>query len=309
MVAPILENIVTGEADKGGISNYQSFMNTQAEMITSNRIVQRVADDLMDKNLPFFEDEPIDLVTKLKRKLRNTKIKPEPAAILKRAIGAGVITVTPARGKELINITMKSLRPKEAKQIVDAFINAYMAIEVSSTTEEHDRKLRLLENEQSVRAANLQSLHQQIGEMAKEYGTTDLISRQDMRLQRVTTLLSELTRIEARRINLEAQVQLLEQFPEQTIAPEELLKMRNERINSDPTVQELIRNIIQLDRELIIAKQELTPENPDIEHKQELLDAFQSRLEEKRKEISEEFDAMASKQSVTPAKKTAGGKD
>jgi len=302
MVAPILENIVTGEADRGRISNYQSFMNTQAEMITSDRIVQRVADDLMDKNLPFFEDESIGTVTKLKRILRNTKIKPEPAATLKRAIGARVITVAPAKGKELINITMKSPRPEEAKQIVDTVINAYMAIEVSSAAEEHERKLRLLENEKSARAENLQNLHQQIGEMAKEYGTTNLVSRQDMRVQRVTTLLSELTRIEARRINLEAQVQLLEQFPEQTIAPEELLRTRNEYINSHPAVRERTQNIIELDRELIIAKQELTPENPAIEHKQELLDAFQSRLEEKRKEISEEFDAMASKQISNAAK-------
>ena len=32
-VAPILTNIITGEADRGEISNYQSFMNTQAEMV------------------------------------------------------------------------------------------------------------------------------------------------------------------------------------------------------------------------------------------------------------------------------------
>ena len=39
-VAPILTNIITGEADRGEISNYQSFMNTEAEMITSSEVVQ-----------------------------------------------------------------------------------------------------------------------------------------------------------------------------------------------------------------------------------------------------------------------------
>ena len=53
-IAPIIENIITGKADNGGISNYQSYMLTQAEMITSSNVVQRVADDLIDKNLSFF---------------------------------------------------------------------------------------------------------------------------------------------------------------------------------------------------------------------------------------------------------------
>ena len=66
-VAPILPNILTGEADRGEISNYQSFMNTQAEMLTSNRVVQRVADDLADKNLSSLSGEAIQLVTRSKQ--------------------------------------------------------------------------------------------------------------------------------------------------------------------------------------------------------------------------------------------------
>jgi len=301
-VAPILENIVTGEADNLGISNYQSFLYTQAEMITSSRVVQRVADDLIDNNLTFFENPPIDLVRKLKQRLKNTKISSEPASILKRAISHGVITVVPAQRGELIHVTMKSLKPEEAKQVVNAFIDAYMSIEVTNATEEQDQKLRLLEDKQGELATELKYQNEKISSLAKEYGTTDLVSRQDMRLQRVTTLLAELTKIEARKINLEAQVQLLEQSPEQTIAPEELLRTRNEYINSNPAVQELSQNIIQLDRELIIAKQTLTVENPEIGQKEDLLDTFQSRLEEKRQEIGQEFDAMASKEMSNTAK-------
>jgi uncharacterized protein involved in exopolysaccharide biosynthesis len=85
-VAPILPNILTGEADKGEISNYQSFMHTQADMITSNQVVQRVADNLVDKNLPIFDNQAIDPVTKLKRRLSNARTNSEPAAILKQAI-------------------------------------------------------------------------------------------------------------------------------------------------------------------------------------------------------------------------------
>jgi len=191
---------------------------------------------------------------------------------------------------------MQSPNPEEAKQIVDAFIKAYMAIEVSNSTKDQDRKLTLLENERKVLTEKLQSRHQAIHQLAEEYGTRDLDRRQEMRLQRVTTLLSELTKTEAWGINLEAQVQFQERTKEQPIAPEELLRMRNEFTNSDPTVLELSRSIVQMDQELIIAKQTLAPENPALKQKQELLAAFQSRLEEKRQEIAKSFDDMVSEQ-------------
>ncbi len=66
-VAPILSNILTGKADQK-ISNYQSFVNTQAVMITSRRVVQRVADDLINRNLSFFETESTDPISKLTQK-------------------------------------------------------------------------------------------------------------------------------------------------------------------------------------------------------------------------------------------------
>ena len=295
-VAPIIPNILTGKSDSGDISNYQTFMYTQAEMITSDPIVQRVADNLADKNLTFFKNATTDISTKLKQTLKNAKMNHDPASILKQAISAGIIYVAPARYTELMKITMRSKNTKEAKQIVDAFINAYMAIEVSNSAENEDQKLTLLENERKVLSEKLQSRHQAIHQLAEEYGTRDLDRRQEMRLQRVTTLLSELTKTESQRINLEAQVQFLERAKEQSIAPEELLKMRNEFSNSDPIILELTRSIVQLERDLIVAKQTMMPENPALKQKQELLDAFQLRLEEKRQELAKKFDDMVSEQ-------------
>ncbi len=301
-VAPILSNILTGEADKGEISNYQSFIYTQAEMVTSSQVVQRVADDLIDRNLSFFENEATAPVTKLKQRLNGEKIRPELASILKRAISDEVISVAPAKHTELIKVTMESTNPAEAKQIVDAFIRAYMAVEVSSSTQSEDRKLNVLEDERKVLTEKLQSQREAIRQLAQEYGTTALGSRQDMMLQRVTTLLGELTKLEAHRINLETRVQLLEQTKEQAIVPEELLRMRNEYINSDPAIQEITRSIVQFEKDLITAKQTLASGNPALEQKQQLLDAFQSRLEEKRKAIANNFDGIASEEVAKTSK-------
>ena len=132
-VAPILSNILTGEADKGEISNYQSFMNTQAKMIISPQVVQRVADDLAGKHLTFFENQLTGIGAKLRRKMEGGKVRPDPANILKQAIYDGIITSVAARNSELVEVTMTGDNPEEAKKIVDAFIQAYMLVEVSSS--------------------------------------------------------------------------------------------------------------------------------------------------------------------------------
>jgi succinoglycan biosynthesis transport protein ExoP len=293
---PVLTNILTGEEDPARVSMY-----TEAEMITSERVIQRVADNLVDRNLSFFEDGATNFTTKVKQKITGENAKLDAVARLKRAISTGIISVVPARRTELLHVTMKSKKVEETKQIVDAFINAYMAVEVTSSTQEQDQKLALLENEQKLLDEKLRSSNETIRQLASEYGSTNLVERQDMRLKRVTALLSELTNVEARRINLEAQVQFLEQAKEQTIAPEDMLKLRNEYINSDPMVQELIRNIVQLERDLIIAQQTLTPDNPAMKRKQDLLDVFLSRVEEQRQKVGEQFNELAAKE-VTKAR-------
>ena len=294
-VAPILANILTGEADRGEISNYQSFMYTQAEMITSSQVVQRVADDLADKNLSF-ENEATGLLSKLKQALKNTKTKPEAADILKGAVSGGVIEAVADRRTELIKITMKSTKSEEAKQVVDAFISAYMAVEVSSSAQGQDRKLTVLEDERKVLAEKLKRQRETIRQLAQEYGTVTLDGRQDMMLQRVASLLAELTRIEAHRINLEAQIQLLEETKEQAILPEELLKMRQEYINGDPMINVLTENIAQLDQALIVAKQTLAPTNPELQRKTELLEALKARLDERRQEAGKAFDDLMTRE-------------
>ena len=165
-VAPFRDPIIPDELDRAKLSTYQTFMYTQAEMITSSRVVQRVATDLADKNLTFFESEPTGLVTKLKQTLKNTKAKPEPASILKQAIYNGIISAAPGSRTELIKVTIRSTNKEDAVQIVNAFINVYKDVEGASSIEDEGRKLTVLENEQNVRAEKLKSLRGEIKGLA-----------------------------------------------------------------------------------------------------------------------------------------------
>ena len=303
-VDPILENIVTGESETGGISNYQSFMNTQAILITKNQIVQRVATDLADKNLSFFKSEPTNPVMKIKQKIMKNRKNFDHAAILKQAISDEIITVAPANRTELITITMESSEPKEAQLIVDAFINSYMAVKGTGSIDERNRKLELLQDEREILADALGRNQANTRDLARPYGTTTPADGNDLILQRqrISMLYTELAKLESSIINLDIQVPILEQYPEQVIEPEEMLRIRNEYINSNPAVQELTRTIIQLEHDQIMAQQNFSPENPVLQQKQELIDVFQLRLKEKTEEVAEEFDVMASKEAKNTSK-------
>jgi capsular exopolysaccharide synthesis family protein len=290
-VAPILSNILTGEVDRGEISNYQSFMNTQAEMVVSTQVIHRVADDLADKNLSFFDSQSADVVDKVEQQIGGTGKKVDFVARLKDAIADGAITVIPARNTELIKITMRTAKPEEARVIVDAFVRAYMAVEGLRSTQDEDQKLQVLESERRNLADKMQSQREAIRQLAQEFGTAALDDRQKMMLERVSSILIELTKVEAQRINVEARIQALEQGKEQGL-PDELLNKRKEYINSDPALQELVRNIVRQEQDLIAARQLMTPENPLLKQKEEFIESFRKRLDERRQEAGKEFDAL-----------------
>ncbi|MHC4635294.1 MAG: polysaccharide biosynthesis tyrosine autokinase, partial [Planctomycetota bacterium] len=138
----------------------------------------------------------------------------------------------------------------------------------------------------------LERQQETIRQIAQEYGTQALSGRQEMMLQRVAALQDELTKYQMRKIALQVQVQLLESQKEYPLPPEDVLKLRHTFINSDMMVQTMITNIVELEQALIVAKQILAPMNPEIRRKTELVEALRQRLEQRRKEVDEEFSKM-----------------
>ncbi|MHC4119044.1 MAG: GumC family protein [Planctomycetota bacterium] len=302
-IEPAEQNVVTGE-NEGAISNYESFMNTQAEKVTSSSVIQRVADALADRNLAFFEYQPSGLTAKLEKRLGITRTKVEPATRLKLALVSDkVIVVAADRTSELIKITMQNKDMEEGKQIVDAFIKAYMDVEVVSALDDENQQLRLLETQRDLLSAQMDSDSQTMYQLGQEYGSIALESREDMQIQRYADLLSRLTTVQAERIELEARVLLLERTGEQPISPAELLQMRQDHINQDPAVVALMPTISQLEQELIVARQTLQPEHPDLGRKAEQLEALKVHLEQLKQKASQAFDERAAKEAADAGNK------
>ncbi len=303
-VAPILADILSGEQDRGEISNYENFKNTEAEKIKSNMVVQRVADDLVDRNLSFFDDKPTDLISKWKRKLLGPQPQLEPALKLKNAIvDDGIIAVGAGRNDELIKISMQSTNLADAKQIVDSFIRAYMEIEVVSSDEDENRKLTVLENRRDFLYERIENDRQTIYQLGQEFGDVVLQGRQDMMLQRVASLMEKLNGVEAERLKLEAQVKLLERTREQSIPAADLLKMRQDYISEDPAVVAFTGTVTQLEQDIIVAKQTLSPTNPELSRINERLRIFKEHLENRKQEASNAFDMLVTKEAAEAGNK------
>ena len=316
-VDPVVEIIETGETGRGKISNYGNFMNTEATLMVSDRVVQRVADSLADKNLAIFQNKAPDFLTKLKRKLKNDETKPEPASILKQAISNNAIRASSDSRTELIFMTMKSTNSSDAKKIVDAFIDAYMAVEVTRSDEEEGQILIVLEDEYNSLGKELRNKRQEIYGLAQEFGSKSSATfdkHQEIKLESVGMLLGKVTEWEASRIQLEAQVEVLkdrlespdantqQQSTEQEKLAVEVEKAidpndpsRHDYINADPTLKIFITNLALLEQELIFATLRLTPTNPELKQKVDVIEKLRERIEQRKTEVGEIYDDFMTK--------------
>jgi len=293
--APVGEIVLRGADQRMGMTEYQSFMNTQAELVTSMRVVQRVADDLAGENLTFFEDYGAGVLAQSRRKAEEGAVMDGPAEVLREAIRNDVIGASAVDNTELIKVTMRSTNSEEARQIVNSFISSYLAVEVAADAMRDDQKLHVLENESKVLAMKLKISREQIRHLSQEYGTATPWERQDVMLKRVTALQGELTEIEASRIRLEGKVLLLEKGRDESldVGVQEVQDEREDYVKSDVLVVALARRIADVEVDLAVAETEESAENPAVKQKAKVLEVLNTRLQKRKEEVGKAFDEMA----------------
>jgi capsular exopolysaccharide synthesis family protein len=308
-VAPTRPGILSDEPQRGGVAAYGEFVNTQANILVSGPMLQRIADDLVGQNLSILSGSPQTRVEKVRAKLWRRQGNVDPQVVLKDAVAEQAITAGHLRGTELLAVTMKSYNPGEAKKVVDSFLRNYQAMYGSISSQTDNENLSLLERKYDELLGTIRTQHEDIRRDANEYGTTALDSRQDMEMRRMTQLMTELTRLEAQRISLEANIALLEQTEKASISPDQVVAARREHVNSDPMITELSESIVQMERDLLVAKQTLMPENPALKQRQAMLDTFKQTLEDRRTELEEEFDeGLDGRLKIAAGEKLAGAR-
>jgi capsular exopolysaccharide synthesis family protein len=291
-VAAVQPSILTGEQERGEIGDYDSYMNTLAAQILSTQVLQDVADDLTKQKLSFIEIDPNSLLVRLGRLFNVTPRTRDAVEILRKAITKGTISAAPLRRTELLSVTVKSRDEVEAAKIIQAFINKFTTTYGNTSTTEMSRTLDRLKTEKDDLATKIADDQAAMRKVRQNYGTTPLDSQQQLDMQRLATLWTEKVRLEARRMGLEASIVALEQAGDVNTPAEQLVAARKEYINADSMVRELTRSIVELKRDMLIFKQKLAPENPELVRQQQLMASLEENLKQKEAELTKEFDAQ-----------------
>lgn len=270
------------------VSDSQTFMRTEAAKIASPPVLNRAADTLAKKQLDIFAGR-INLVE-----------------ALQGLTASGAIKVYVEKGTNLIYIQMMSSEANkgDAQEVVDALINAYIAVRAEVSTQGEYDRLSYLETQKKILNQRMQMQRSVIRRLAEEYGTTDIGARQQMKFEYVARLQSTLNDIETKRIALEAQKELLRDSKIETLDPEKQMKMRFDRVTNDPTVKMLTAEVTLLERQLIVAKKNFAPGNPELARMSETLDAMKKRLAERREEVADTFndDIMSQMEEISEYK-------
>jgi succinoglycan biosynthesis transport protein ExoP len=295
-VRPVVESVITGETVRGEFSDYSSYLNTQSAKIVSGDVLDRVAHDLAAKNLAFFSATPGDPLSRLERKLGISRPRKDPAAILKTAIADEIISVGPFQKSELIGVTMRGTNLDEARKIVNAFLTNFQSVYgLDAQGRTNQRLQKLIEEEDGLRR-KINEQQKIILDLANENSTTALDKRQEMEMRRQETLWSELIRIQAQRISLEANIAVLEQAGDSNTPPEQRMAARTQFINANSMVAELTRSVVETKRDLILAEKAMASGNPELARRRDVLAGFEQALEEKRAEVEKEFEEVMADQ-------------
>ncbi len=285
------ESVLTGQPEVGEGAGYRTFLNTQAQNLNANRtLLTAIADDLVDRRLTFFSGQPSTLLAKLKAAIASTPHGADPVRLLREALANKRIVAGPIPNTELLTVTMKSTDADEAKTIVDSFLRNYKALYGPDRDPGESATLTQLEEEQRKLRDKTQDHHRKIRGLADMYGSTASESIRDMEMSRQTALLADLTRLESREIALNAHIGQLDPNDRASISPEQMVAARTEYVNSDQMMAELSSQIVEMKRDLIVAKQSYKPVHPSLAQKEEILAALEKSLDDTREDLQKKFE-------------------
>ena len=245
-ISPIVSRILFTDSDsERPMPNYENFMNSEAGRMGSTTVLNRVADELKNKNLSFFA-ETTDLV-----------------GALRQAIAEGDITIMPERRTEFVSLSMTTSNPREAEQVINAIINAYMNVVRAEEDSSSDSTLNVLDEQKRTLEGRITLQKQEINRLLDEFGTGELDSRTQMMLQTVARLQQDLIAVTVQRIALEANMQMLEKGLEAPQSEADRIERQNAFL-SMPTrrCRSLTQNIRQYENQIILDRQMFNEKNP-----------------------------------------------
>ena len=285
-VAPIIQSIIYKDRESEGVMPmYDAYVNTQIELISSEPVLHRVADELANRNLLLFQQK--DLITRKTQPVR-------PLQALKEAIRDQVIRIdTKKRSSELIKIIVQSPSAQEAQLIANTIQRTFMTWYDDNKSDAEERHKTLKDNE-GILSRDLQARQDVIYKMSDKYAAKDMTGLYELTLEKVRDLQAQLMQAEATRMAIEIELEILQETWDPNAVPKGLTERRHAFINGDATLQSLTHSIAQEEQRLVMLRLKLAPTNPELNQQEEIIAALKQREEERRAELATLFDENVS---------------
>ena len=269
VVAPIMYDTKTG------VGNYDTFKNTQAGVMTSDLILNRVADEVKDKELVFFNQQE-----SLLQVMRNMVVN-------------GAIQVIPERGTEFLHIQMSTEVPSDAEKLINAFLRSYEAVVKTDEIDSINDRLSRLEVQRRTLEEQMRRQKAKIRERVDEYGTEQLTPRQEIALKQVATLKQEQVSIGVRRMLMEARVMTMEDQLKDELTLSDITDQVQLRVESDPVIQSLRQDIRRYEQLIRDGQATMIDTNPEMQRRKQILSELQRDLEKQRQEATTRHEQSA----------------
>lgn len=271
-IAPVVPWIAFAE-DSKAMPHYDNYVNTQAALITSARVLYNVLEDPVIRRREEFSEQET------------------PIVYLQENLTAHAV-----RNSQLLLVSMTDPDPVLASEVANAAVRAYMSLEGGSEATSEENKLRTLEAELDTTSQKLKALYDATYDLGQEFGATDLSAQESIMLERVQALQGALTDAETARIVTSAQIAMLEARGKPTIAPSEMVRHRSEYVAADPSVGTYTATVTMLQQDYALAFVKYLGNSTELEIKRGALDAMKKELAGATIKAQERFDEIMTKE-------------
>lgn len=277
-VAPSVQAILYPDATPS-MPNYDTYLNTQAQLIASRHVLSAALADPNLRDLPL--QRTADPVTSLQKNL----------------------TVSAVSRTQLLEIAVSQENRGDAVRLARAVLEAYMTQAVGQDAIDAVRRRETLTREQQELRERIASLTDRIRSLAEQAGTaSDAVfdlRRQSLE-QSIADAKKKLEQLDEQILDLRSQLAQLDQAP----LPEDLAALRERMIDEDPGVQYVQKDIAEKTATLARLQLPDVPRNPTPAQKaaeerrvesiaaiQQILVQLQAELERQRTRAAAAADA------------------
>lgn len=268
LVSPVVAPIMYETTTTGGVGAYLTFKNTQAGVMTSDVILNRVADAVKESRLAFF-DPQVNLLQ-----------------ALRTMVAKGEIEVIPDKNTEFLHVKMVTEYPADAEKLIDAFLRSYEAVVKTDEIKSLDDRLTRLDTQRRTLEEQMRLQRAKIRERVDEYGTEQLTPRQEIALQQVATLQQEQVSIGVRRMLMEARVTTQEAQIQEELTAADIADQVQTRVESDPVILSLRQDIQRYTQLIRDGQATMLETNPEMQRRKQIQEELQQELEKQRQEAT-----------------------